>query len=230
MPSANVWASSRPSPHSGNASSSGRPRYQLPNGLEIFYLNRNETDFLYQEIFEEQGYFKHGIRLDDGACVFDVGANIGMFTLFVGLACNNPSIYSFEPIPDSFEALRLNAELHGINARVFQCGIADGARREKFTYYPHVSIFSGRFADSDQERTIIKSFLMNLQQRSGNVAALAGEEIDELLAQRFTGKDVVCDLKSISEVIRENKIERIDLLKIDVEKSELDVLAGIEEN
>jgi acyl carrier protein len=37
-------------------------------------------------------------------------------------------------------------------------------------------------------------------------------------------------LRTLSEVIREQGVERIDLLKIDAEKSELDVLMGIAEN
>lgn len=40
---------------------------------------------------------------------------------------------------------------------------------------------------------------------------------------------VNCYLKTLSEVIREQKIQQIDLLKVDVKRSELDVLLGIEE-
>jgi hypothetical protein len=40
-------------------------------------------------------------------------------------------------------------------------------------------------------------------------------------------EQVVCQLRSLSDVIREEGIDRIDLLKVDVEKSELDLLAGI---
>ena len=58
-----------------------RARYVLPNGLEIVHLNRYETDYLYQEIFEDQCYLRHGIRLRDGATVVDIGANIGLFSL-----------------------------------------------------------------------------------------------------------------------------------------------------
>ena len=43
-----------------------RPRYVLPNGLEIVHLNQYETDYVYKEIFEDQCYLRHGIRLRDG--------------------------------------------------------------------------------------------------------------------------------------------------------------------
>ncbi|HYO62398.1 MAG TPA: amino acid adenylation domain-containing protein, partial [Pyrinomonadaceae bacterium] len=64
-----------------------RPLYQLPNGMRVAYLNHGETYSLYEEIFEERVYLKHGVELGDGAVVFDVGANIGMFSLFVGEHC-----------------------------------------------------------------------------------------------------------------------------------------------
>jgi FkbM family methyltransferase len=198
--------------------------------MEVFYQNKNETDFLYEEIFEDQTYFKHGITLDDGDCVFDVGANIGMFTLFVSQACRGAVIYAFEPIPSIFEVLRLNSELYGANVKLFECGLAREAGRETFTFYPHVSIFSGRFADSAKEREIIKSFLLNRQERTPHEAALDRDEIDELLTERFTPQQVVCDLKPLSDVIRDEGVTQIDLLKIDVEKSELDLLAGIREH
>ena len=51
-----------------------------------------------------------------------------------------------------------------------------------------------------------------------------------MLAERLTNKTFTCQFKTISDVIRENHLERIDLLKIDVEKSEEDVLAGIHED
>ncbi len=36
-------------------------------------------------------------------------------------------------------------------------------------------------------------------------------------------------MRTLSEIVREHDIQRIDLLKVDVEKSELDLLLGIEE-
>ena len=93
-----------------NASTiSGLETYQLPNGMGIVQLNEHETDFFYQQIFADQTNFRHGITLKKGDCVFDVGANIGLFTLFAQQVCPNVKVFAFEPIPEIFKALEINA-------------------------------------------------------------------------------------------------------------------------
>ncbi|WP_133054636.1 FkbM family methyltransferase, partial [Niastella populi] len=54
-------------------------------------------------------------------------------------------------------------------------------------------------------------------------------QMDELLRDRLIKKEYTCHLKTLSQVIRENAITHIDLLKIDVENAELDVVNGIAE-
>ncbi|HEU5132300.1 MAG TPA: FkbM family methyltransferase, partial [Pyrinomonadaceae bacterium] len=54
------------------------------------------------------------------------------------------------------------------------------------------------------------------------------EHADELLAGRFEAAVEDCRLRRLSSVIREEQIEQIDLLKIDVQRAELDVLRGID--
>ncbi|HEX3554229.1 MAG TPA: amino acid adenylation domain-containing protein, partial [Thermoanaerobaculia bacterium] len=199
----------------------GRPLYRLPNGLEVAYLNRNETDLIYQEIFQDEVYLAHGITLRDGACIFDVGANIGLFSLFMGRRFRGVRLYAFEPIPATFEALKANVALHGIDVRLYPCGVGASPGSASFTFYPHWSAMSGAYADEREEVEISRLALAN--QRD-----LGGEEVSELLADRFRDKQVLtCPLRTLSEVIREEGIERIDLLKVDAEKSEMDVLAGL---
>ncbi|MCI0408682.1 MAG: AMP-binding protein, partial [Acidobacteria bacterium] len=70
-------------------------RYELPNGMLISHQNKGESDFVYEEIFGRAGYLQHGIRLDEDACVMDVGANIGLFTLYVLEQAPAASIYAF---------------------------------------------------------------------------------------------------------------------------------------
>ncbi len=52
--------------------------------------------------------------------------------------------------------------------------------------------------------------------------------IQNQLDTAFQTEQVTCQLRTLSEIVREHQIERITLLKIDVEKGELDVLLGIE--
>jgi amino acid adenylation domain-containing protein/FkbM family methyltransferase len=196
--------------------------YRLPSGLEIAHNNKNETDLLYKELFEERTYLRHGVGLRDGDCVFDVGANVGLFTLFVHESCDDAKTYSFEPIPQTFAALETNVNLYGLNARVYECGLSKQSGEATFTFYPHVSASSGMYADVREDEQVTRAFMTNQDER---LAAYA----DELLEGRFESRTFTCRLKTLSEVIRENGVERIDLLKLDVEKSELDVLTGIEE-
>ncbi|MEH2295890.1 amino acid adenylation domain-containing protein [Nostoc sp.] len=206
-----------------------RSLYELPNAMTIAHLNKTETEFLYQEIFTDQSYLQHGITLDEGDCIFDVGANIGLFSLFAAQACPKVKIYAFEPIPPIFELLRLNAELYNLDAKVFNIGLSGETKSAEFTYSPNVSVISGRFADASEEKEVVKSFLLKQHAGTGNGTTGSQEVLDELLVERLQSEQFTCQLKTISQIIEENQIERIDLLKIDVEKSERDVLAGIQE-
>ncbi|WP_293151942.1 non-ribosomal peptide synthetase [Okeania sp. SIO2C9] len=204
-------------------------QYQLPNGMVIAHLNQNETDFLYQEIFENAEYFQHGIRINEGDCIFDVGANIGMFSLFAAQQAKNLEIFAFEPIPPVFKLLEMNTELYGSNVKLFECGLSNQTRRETFTYYPENSVVSGLYADQTQEQEMMKTFLSNKQKETGETSKLSTQELEQVSSYLFqTQQQVNCQLRTLSEVIREQGVEQIDLLKIDVEKSELEVLEGIE--
>ena len=205
-----------------------RQRYELPNGMVIAHLNRSETDFVYREIFDEHCYLKHGVTLENGACIFDVGANIGLFALFASQMCRDLRIYSFEPIPPIFEALRLNMSLYDVSARLFDHGLASQSGTAVFSYYPHASILSGRFANTAEERETVRKFLHT--PGVSTEFAVSEEDIDDLLETRLVAERFRCPMKTLSQIIEENDVLCIDLLKVDVEKSELDVLSGIEES
>ncbi|MFN2513868.1 MAG: amino acid adenylation domain-containing protein [Pyrinomonadaceae bacterium] len=211
----------------------GRARYRLPNGLSIVHQNKIETDYMYEEIFEKQSYLSHGIKIPENACVFDVGANIGLFTLFIRQNYADARVYAFEPLAPTFETLRINTDLYGSNVRLFELGLAEEEKTDTFNFYPRSSMMSGlsAYADTEEEIEVVKKYLRREQQKSG--AADVNEifdQADDLLEGRFTSETHQCRMRRLSDVIREESIERIDLLKIDVQRAELDVLKGIEEN
>jgi FkbH-like protein/FkbM family methyltransferase len=231
------WAAAEPDSISGfdkerrEQSFGKRKRYVLPNGLEIVHLNSYETDYIYHEIFEHESYLKHGLRLPDGATVLDIGANIGLFSLFVMSRCRNPKIYAFEPAPLAYECLKANCEVHGSqidgsNIKVFNLGVADRQGTAAFTFYPNSSVFSSFHSDEAEDRQAIQTVVRNMLTAESS-AESAQEFVNELTSDRLRRSTHECRLTTVSEIIRQHQIDRIDLLKIDAEKSELDIIEGI---
>ena len=204
-------------------------RATLPNGLSVAYQSRGELDQFYEDIFEKQIYTRHGITLRPGDCVFDVGANIGMFSLFILHTFPEVRVYAFEPAPPLFELLRANTESFGARVRLFPFGLSDRPGTASLTYYPNTTGMSSFHADAREERAALEAIVGN--RRRAGVPGI--EELlhhaEDFFAERLRSETFDCPLRTLSGVLREEGVERIDLLKVDVEKSEAQVLAGITE-
>ncbi|WP_193197381.1 non-ribosomal peptide synthetase [Nostoc sp. MG11] len=208
-----------------------RLRYTLPNHLEIAHLNQYETEYLYQEIFGDRVYLKHGIVFNEDDCIIDVGANIGLFTLFAQQKSPKGTIYAFEPAPHAFDKLETNAKLYCQNTHLFNCGLGGESKEETFTFYPRSSVFSSFAADTEQDEKAIRSVIINMLQRDHSLDKESLESLaDEFIKDRLEQETYQAQLRTLSEIIEEYKIEKIDLLKLDAEKSELAILQGIKDN
>jgi FkbM family methyltransferase len=213
------------------------PETILANGMKIFYLRQEEVPILYEQI---QDYFKNGIELHEGDTVFDVGANIGLFTLWTYQLCNkNVSVYAFEPIPAIFEVLHRNAQrFDPEKLRVFPCGLSQESKTMTFAYYPNATALSNAYPEGAKElREQLKgAFLRNLKDAPAFLrwlrwfpTFLRSLILDQKSEKAFQIELITCQLRTLSNMVREHNVQQIDLLKVDVEKSELDVFLGIEE-
>jgi len=207
-----------------------RARCVLPNGLEIVHLNQYETDYVYKEIFEDQCYLKHGVGLRDGATVVDIGANIGLFSLFVMSRCTNPRIYAFEPAPTVYDLLKANCDAYGSNVRAVNAGVSDKSKSATLTFYEKSSVFSSFHSDETEDRAAIQTVVRNVLHSESVAGESLEEYVNELTADRLRRTTHECQMTSVSDIIRENRIDRIDLLKIDAEKSELEIINGIQDS
>ena len=200
--------------------------YVLPDGSPVAHLNKNETDYIYNEIFVLQAYLRHGITIHDGDCIVDAGANIGLFTVFASRLARDLRIVSFEPNPAAFACLKANAEAWGATVHCVPAGLSHENRSADLTFFEGLSLLSGFYADAAVEREVVKNYVFNQQAESGHDDQLAAE-IGDVIDARLRAKTVSARLRTLSSVIAEQGIDRIDLLKINVEKSELDVLRGV---
>lgn len=198
----------------------------LPDGTAVAHLNRNETEYLFREIFGLQAYLRHGIEIRDGDCVIDAGANIGLFTVFASRLARDLRIHAFEPNPAAFACLQANAQAWGATVQCHAHGLSDSERSAEMTFFEGLSLLSGFYANAAVEHGVVRHYVANQQGAASGTPDL-GDEIDALIRERMRARTVPTRLRTLSDVIAEAGIERIDLLKINVEKSELDVLRGI---
>lgn len=194
---------------------------RLPNGLTVEQLDFGETARLYREIFADRCYLRHGLSLAPGDTVLDIGANVGLSAVFFHTDCPGVTIHSFEPAPAPYAALAANFAAHEIPGSATWAGLSDHCGTAELTYYPHSSAMSGFHADADADAALTRLFLAH--------SGLDDEDIDELIGGRHETVRIECPVLTLSSVISDLELTVIDLLKIDVERSELEVLGGVSE-
>jgi 31-O-methyltransferase len=191
----------------------------LPDGLTVFSVNADETRFIHREVFTERRYLQHGVALCDGDCMFDVGANIGLASLFFHRERKGIRIFAFEPGPVACECLKANIGLYEVDAHIFECGLWKEPGVGEFTFYPANTATSGFHADPETDRATTRTYMVN-----SGISPRGADRYVEILFRKTT---LLRPLRTLSEILNEEHVERIDLLKINVEKSEREVLAGI---
>lgn len=193
------------------------------NGLECYYISsKEETEYIFSEIFNEAQYEGHDITIQKGDLIFDVGANIGLFSLFMKQVQANVKIFAFEPIEPTFNVLQKNVDLHDLqHTYLFNYGLSSTNNPQKiFTFYPNMAANSTTKPDD---------ILADLADRVDVKTDSNTENIENLFEAFFQEQEqVTCEVKTLSSVINELRINAIDLLKIDVEGEEYEVFQGIE--
>ena len=210
---------------------------KLSNGMDILYASKANLAILQRE-FDDDLYNKNGIQLSDGDCIFDVGGNIGFFVMYLNQDLKDATVFSFEPIPETYELLQRNTDAHNqLQLKMFNCGLSDEPGTATFTHYPKSNVCSTMCPQDSPEyfRNSRKYVLDEIRKRGAIwktlvdfTPAFMWYPLTEVIRRHY--KQVVrveCEIRTISDVIEENNVEQIDYLKIDTEGAELNILKGI---
>ncbi|MGR3318549.1 MAG: FkbM family methyltransferase [Candidatus Anammoxibacter sp.] len=211
----------------------------LPNNLSVHILPeaRNDAKYIYKEIFKDNCYLQHGIIVNNGDFILDIGANIGLFTIKLAQTFNDIKIYSFEPTPPIFDCLKNNVSCYK-NVEAFNSGFADKEKETEIEYFPHSPGNSTLYPHEKENQAELFSSEANIMDvykinKLYFFLLLLTYPFRKRILKIFfdrlysNGKKYRCKLTSLDKFIYEKNIEHIDLLKIDVEGAEKDVFEGL---
>ncbi len=207
----------------------------LPDGRTIFCVNAYEVDFSVHEIFSED-LTEHGLLFPANGTVLDVGANIGLYSLYLRDRSPDARIIGFEPMPAAFEALERNLADMYPPGQAVRLALGAQAGWAEFDYFPGIA------ALSTQNREVGKALSAGLRRLLGgdHVSREVRDILDKTGASRastdetflddlFRPQTVRAPIDTLSAQMTALGVETVDLLKIDTEGAECDVLAGLDD-
>ena len=234
----------------------------LPNGLAVWTLGEGDLTLpaVYQQIFLDKVYLKHAIVVPPEGVVLDVGANIGLFSVWLSQNVRGVKIHAFEPIPQTFAALSRNLSKYcPTNATPQPFGLWKEDATVEFQH--DFTVSAGSSMNSMEMLSVISNispllllsaiwqdlarlhfgvwmriwtivavflhlpFLRPLARALLLPITALFPSVDDLT--RNTASRVSCSLRTLSGFLAAQHIERIDLLKLDVEGAEWDIIQSL---
>jgi FkbM family methyltransferase len=173
-------------------------------------LSCNPTSYLSRLLFwgGEKGFEYKTVRIykelvKNANVIFDIGSNIGYYSL-VGAALNpKVKIYAFEPMPAAYKFLNINIQKNKFqNIKSEKLALSNSEGKTKF-----YAVKSKKFLDLADH--LNGDGTINFNNNNGNF----GEEFDVTTA-------------TLDNYVNKNQISAIDIIKIDTEASEHLVFEG----
>lgn len=166
---------------------------------------RRHRWFLWEMVGETDGYtigtFDRLIR--DGDVVYDIGANIGLYTRVMRQWLNAGPIVAIEPMGENFELLEENVRLGGLtDVTTIRAALADYAGEESLQ------------VDDVTSGTAVLDSVSGGQASSGRRSLGLAPRVERVTLYR------------LDDLIAERQLPPPNMMKIDTEGAEVKVLAG----
>lgn len=164
--------------------------------------------FSIREIFLKNRYRQAGFEIKSSDNIIDIGANMGLFVLWVAPQASRGTIIAVEP-SESINVLRMNIERNSIkNVKIVNAAIGvDGHYIDMITF-PGFNVINHQ---TDMKPTLLTRFLVYLftsQKRYGKVM----QKVPSI---------------SLGKIMDDYGLKKVNLLKIDAEGCEYEIFRNI---
>ena len=181
---------------------------------------------VYNEIYRDEDYDDVLQRLPPRPTIVDVGGNIGLFVSRCTDVCKNPTVYSFEPVPEIYQYLLCNSKKMAGDIHVFPVGLGAQDELTEIQYFPQASAMSTGCNDLDDKFKIGIQHQVKSITKSPILQPILRSLFRLYITLFLVPKQVQIQIVPLRDMMA--KIPgKIDLLKIDCECYELDVLRGL---
>ncbi len=183
----------------------------LPNGLS-FYLPsqtvRGAARFLIAELFRKNRYAHPGFELRPTDTVVDVGANMGLFTLWAAPQVPQGCVLAIEPT-SVMDCLKMNVRLNSlVNVRPLKTAVGGSQPSLDFVEYPGFNIVT---------------------HQAGIRPALTTRLLIRLLYRRYRQEPVrvTVPCEPLAKILDEAHLDVVNLLKMDCEGGEYEIVRSL---
>jgi FkbM family methyltransferase len=177
--------------HYFNGTSPLDKRVRLRNGKQLLLSRQGSLDMIVLfQVFCEKVY-----PIVKNTVVLDVGANIGLFSLFAAFS-GARRVYAFEPNREAYQYILENIRQNNLQDVIIAYNYAVTSRSHEVVAIPRVA--------SPMNRIIYGRALIDEYESVNTI--------------------------SVDDIVSNDDISHVDLLKMDCEGSEYDILAGMSES
>lgn len=148
---------------------------------------------------KEMPLLTHAARYLEGKVAYDIGANIGLVTLFLARSVGERGmVIAFEPVPPNAERLMENVRLNKFtNVRLYQVALGDAPSVATIVHYPEAT----------------------------GIATLR-EDLNQKYRQQYAAQEFHVEVMPLDTLVEREALPLPDFLKIDIEGYEYPMLLG----
>lgn len=130
--------------------------FKTKSGLKI-KIRTNSTDLdTFSLIWLSKEYHKHGFKISEDNVIIDIGAHIGIFSLYASQFCTKGKILCYEPSTENYELLQYNISQNNIK-NIFPNNFAVSHSNDYVTFYINSDNTAHSIYDSTSKSIQVKS-------------------------------------------------------------------------